>query len=59
MKYINCLLLLLLFSMLISCNKEPTYYSHTKVFIPSVKSDSYKCPIDSDAFDVTAVIHLA
>ena len=58
MKYINCILLLLLFTMLISCSKEPTYYSHTKVFVPSVKSDSYKCPIDSDAFDVTAVIHL-
>ena len=38
MKYINCILLLLLFTMLISCSKEPTCYSHTKVFVPSVKS---------------------
>lgn len=41
-----------------SCNNAPTYYAHSSINIPSVNNDEYKCPIDSDAFEVSRVIHL-
>jgi len=57
MKHIN-IMQLCLFVLLFSCCNTPAYYTHSTISIPSINIDDPKCPVDSDAFEISEVIYL-
>lgn len=58
MKRIYFVAPLLLLVLLFSCSKNLTYYSHRTIHIPTIHNDGYKCPVDSDGYEISEIIHL-
>lgn len=58
MKQIYNIVILFLFVSLFSCSNTPAYYAHSSINIPTINKEEYKNPVDSDAFEISEVIHL-
>lgn len=59
MKRLHYFIVSLLFLVLLfSCSKKPVYYSHLTIHVPTIHNDEYKCPIDSDGYEIAEIIYL-